>query len=53
MGVAMDLLYFAWMGFMLGIGAIITISSFGEWGHIPVALILGWLGWVFVISKFI
>ena len=49
----MELLFFAWMGFMLCIGVIITISSLGEWGHIPVALIMGLLGWIFIISKLI
>ena len=53
MGVAMELLFFAWMGFMIGIGTIITISSFGEWGHIPIALAIGLLGWIFIISKLI
>ena len=49
----MEILFFAWMGFMLGIGVLLTICSFGEWGHIPAALILGILGWIFVISKFL
>lgn len=47
----MELIFFAWFGFMLGIGVMLTICSFGEWGHIPVSLGLAIIGWIFIVSK--
>ena len=49
----MELIFFAWFGFMIGIGIMLTICSFGEWGHIPVSFALATLGWIFFISKLI
>jgi hypothetical protein len=47
----MELIFFAWFSFMLGIGIMLTICSFGEWGHIPVSLGLAIIGWIFIVSK--
>lgn len=45
----MAIIFWAWIGFMTFIG--LMLSSFGEWGHIPVSISLALVIWIVVTMK--
>jgi hypothetical protein len=47
----MAMIFWAWIGFMAFIGLMLTACSFGEWGHIPVSIILALVIWILITIK--
>ena len=47
----MTMIFWAWIGFMAFIGLMLTVCSFGEWGHIPVSIILALVIWILATTK--